>query len=118
MSKITAMCGLICEDCRAFIATQKDDDELRTEVVKAWSTKDDPLKLEDIDCDGCTVGRRLHSFCAVCDVRICGLQRKVENCAYCGECPCEKLEKLLKSFQTGSGEEAKQNLEKSRGSSK
>ena len=118
MSKIIAVCGLICDDCRAFIASQNDDDELRKEVVKAWSTKEEPLKLEDIDCDGCTAGRRLHSFCAVCDVRICGLQRKVANCAYCENYPCDKLERLLKSFQTVSGEEAKRNLEKIKESQK
>jgi len=114
MSKIIAMCGLICDNCKAFIATQKDDDEMRQKVVDAWSTDDEPLKLEDIDCDGCTIGKRLHSFCAVCDVRICGLQRNVENCAYCDEYPCERLEKLLKSFRTVSGEEAKANLEEIR----
>lgn len=114
MSKTIAVCGLICEDCKAFIATQKDDDELRQKVVDAWSTDEERLELGDIDCDGCTVGGRLHSFCAVCEVRSCGLERGVENCAYCGEYPCGKLEKLLKSFQTVSGEEAKANLEEIR----
>ncbi|UCE96050.1 MAG: hypothetical protein JSV51_00065 [Candidatus Bathyarchaeota archaeon] len=51
-------------------------------------------------------------------MRICGLQRKIENCAYCEEYPCKKLESLLKSFQTVSGAEAKRNLEKIKGSNK
>ena len=110
MSKIIAMCGLICDDCIAFLATKKDDDTLRAEVVELWSTDEDPLRLEDVDCDGCLAGKRLHSFCRVCEARECGLQRNIENCAYCNEFPCGKLEKLWSSFQTVSGEEAKANL--------
>jgi hypothetical protein len=114
MNRIIAMCGLVCDDCMAFIATQKDDDGMRQKVVEAWSTEDERLKLEDVDCDGCTKGKRLHSFCAVCDVRLCGLQRNIENCAYCNEFPCDNLEKLWGSFQTVSGEKAKASLEEIR----
>jgi hypothetical protein len=105
-----AMCGLVCDDCIAFFATQKDDDKLREKVVEAWSTVEEPLRLEDVDCDGCTAGKRLHSFCQVCEVRKCGLQRSVDNCAYCNEFPCKRLERLWKSFRTASAEKAKTNL--------
>ena len=110
MNRMIAMCGLLCDDCIALIATQKDDDKLREKVVKAWSTEEEPLRLEDVDCNGCTVGKRLHSFCRVCDVRKCGLQRGVENCARCSEFSCEKLEKLWDTFRTVSAAEAKANL--------
>ena len=114
MGRIIAMCGLVCNDCISFIATQENDDKMREKVIEAWSTGMERLKLEDIDCDGCTIGRRLHTFCQVCDVRKCGLQRGIENCAYCGEFPCGKLEKLWSGFRTVSGAEAKANLEKIR----
>ena len=114
MDRIIAMCGLACDYCIAFIATQKNDDEMRQKVVEAWSTENERLKLEDVDCDGCTIGERLHSFCAVCDVRKCGLDKNIENCAHCDEFPCEKLEKLWNSFRTVSGEEAKTNLKRIR----
>lgn len=110
MSKMMAMCGLVCNDCIAFIATQKDDDKLRERVIEAWSTEKEPLRLEDVDCDGCIARKRLHTFCEVCEVRKCGLQRDIENCAYCNEFPCGKLEKLWGSFRTVSGEKAKANL--------
>ena len=110
MSKIIAMCGLVCNDCIAFIATQKNDDKLREKVVKDWSTEEEPLRLEDVDCDGCIAGKRLHSFCRICEVRKCGLERNIENCAYCDEFPCGKLEKLWGSFRSVSGEKAKANL--------
>jgi Protein of unknown function (DUF3795) len=110
--KMIAFCGIVCNDCRAFIATQRNDTELKREVAKAWSTKTETLKPEDIDCDGCMVtGRRLHTFCLTCEVRRCGYEKGVENCAYCREFPCEKLTGLWKSFKLT---EAEATLEKIR----
>jgi len=108
--EMIAMCGLVCNDCIAFVATQKNDDKLRERVVEAWSTEKERLRLEDVDCDGCKSEGRLYIFCEVCNVRKCGLQRGIENCGYCNEFPCEKLEKLWGSFRTVSGEDAKANL--------
>ena len=99
--KMIGFCGITCNDCRAFIATQRNDTELKKEVAKAWSTEKEILKLEDIDCDGClATGRRLFKFCEICEVRRCGHEKGVENCAYCGEFPCQKLSAFWKSFKT------------------
>jgi hypothetical protein len=96
--KMIAYCGIVCTDCRAFIATQTNDRRLKEEVAKAWSTEKEPLKPEDMNCDGCMVtGRRLHTFCATCEVRRCGREKTVVNCAYCREYPCAKLTTLWKS---------------------
>jgi hypothetical protein len=110
MSKITAICGLVCSNCIAFIATQKNDNKLREKAVESWSTDKKRLRLEDINCDGCTVGKRLCPFCRLCDVRKCGLKRNIKNCAYCSEFQCEKLEKLFRRFRTVYRKEAKANL--------
>ena len=114
MSKITAVCGLACDECVAFIATQRDDDVMRQKVVEMWSTEDEQLKIEDVDCDGCMTGGKLHSYCAVCDVRKCGTEKNVENCGYCEKFTCDRLEKLWKGFRTVSAKEARANLEKIR----
>jgi len=107
--KMIAFCGITCSDCRALIATQRNDTELKKEVAKAWSTKEETLKPEDINCDGClATGQRLFKFCEVCEVRRCGYGKRVENCAYCREFPCEKLTGLGKSFSIT---EAKATLE-------
>lgn len=107
--KLIAFCGLICTDCPAFIATQKNDDKLRGKVAKSWSTEKEILKPEDINCDGCLIiGKRLIKFCKICAVRGCGLEKNVENCAYCDEYPCEKLDRLWKHIQAP---EAKATLE-------
>ena len=107
--KMVAFCGIVCDDCRALIATQRSDTELKKEVAKAWSTKKETLKPEDINCDGClATGQRLFKFCGVCGVRRCGYEKGVENCAHCREFPCGKLTGLWKSFSIT---EAKATLE-------
>jgi hypothetical protein len=98
--KMVAFCGIVCSDCRAFIATQANDGELRKKVAKTWSTKKDVLRPEDIDCDGCLpAGQRLFKFCGICDVRRCGQEKGVDNCAHCPEFPCERLTGLWKHFR-------------------
>lgn len=111
MDKIIAMCGLACDECEAYIATQKNDDKMKQKVVEAWSSEEWQLKLEDIDCDGCIAGKRLHKFCFECDVRACGLEKGVKNCAYCNDFSCEKLENHLRDLSTSSAQKAKANLE-------
>lgn len=90
--KIIAFCGLLCNECPAFIAKRTDDDELREKTAERWSTEEFPLEPEDINCDGCVHGEEILTFCTVCGVRRCGVERGVENCAYCVEYPCKKLE--------------------------
>ena len=94
MEKVIGMCGLICSDCPAYIATQNDDDEERKKTAQSWTSDEYRLKPGDINCDGCiTTGNRIMSFCFECDIRQCGVEREVENCAHCDEYPCGKLEK-------------------------
>lgn len=88
---LISFCGLICNDCPAFIARKTDDEDLRKKTAEGWSTEEFPLEPGDIDCDGCT-GESTMKFCAVCDVRICGMEKGIQNCAYCVEYPCKKLE--------------------------
>jgi hypothetical protein len=98
--KMIAVCGIVCTDCRAFIATQTNDRKLKEKAAKAWSSKKETLKPEDIECDGCLATRqRLFKFCEVCGVRRCGYEKGVENCAYCREFPCERLTGLWKRFR-------------------
>lgn len=95
MQKMIAFCGLNCRDCPALIATQKDDNEERKRVAELWSSEEEALNPEDINCDGCLmVGKRLIKFCEACEVRRCGLEKNIANCAHCDEYPCGKLDKL------------------------
>lgn len=96
-ARIVAYCGIPCSDCPAYIATRKNDDALRRETAKKWSEmfKAD-IKPQDINCDGCpTDSERIFNHCRVCEIRKCGREKKVKNCAYCPEYPCQKLSAFL-----------------------
>jgi hypothetical protein len=96
MQRMIAICGLICSVCPAFTATQKDDEEEKKRIADLWSTDEYPLKPGDIHCEGCLAFRaKVMSFCEACDVRQCGFDNKVENCAHCDEFPCEKPDKIF-----------------------
>ncbi len=91
--KMVAFCGIICTECPAYIATKNDDNELREETAKKWSSDEYPIKISDINCYGCVVeGKQMMEFCSECKVRDCGIEKGVNNCAYCDEYICETLE--------------------------
>ena len=98
MEKIIAFCGLICCECPAYIATQNDDDDERAKVAGTWSKQyDHEIKPEDINCDGCTSeGGRHLAYCSTCEIRACGIEMEVINCAYCMDYPCDKLDNFFK----------------------
>ncbi|MHA1772305.1 MAG: DUF3795 domain-containing protein [Candidatus Thorarchaeota archaeon] len=115
MTEVTnvSCCGLVCTDCLAYKATKTDDDDLREELAKKWSTKELVLSPQDIDCDGCRGGMgNLMKFCQTCEVRNCAIERGVDNCAQCEDYICDKLEQVFGFV----GEEAKARLEKIRAS--
>ena len=97
MNEMVSFCGLLCNECVAFIATKNDDDEKRAEVARLWSKQYNvDVKPEDINCDGCiSDSERLFSHCRVCEIRKCGKEKDLQNCAYCNEYTCEKLEKIF-----------------------
>ena len=98
MDKMIAYCGLVCTDCPAFIATQQDDQEALERVAAQWREE---FNAEDITaewcvCDGCLAfDGRLCGHCSECEIRACGIERKVLNCAHCDDYACEKLEKFF-----------------------
>ena len=101
-NKHIAICGLECGSCPMLIATQKDDEAMRTRVAKEWSEKyraeglDRPeLKPEDINCDGClSQSGNLYLYCRNCQIRKCALEKGISNCGECENYRCEKLIKL------------------------
>jgi hypothetical protein len=95
--KIIAACGLVCSECPAYIATQKNDDALRAETAAKWSKMfHAEIKAADIQCDGCpSDSGQLFSHCAVCEIRKCAREKKLATCARCPEYSCPKLESFL-----------------------
>jgi hypothetical protein len=95
MDKIIAYCGLVCTDCPAYIATQADDRAALERVAAQWREEYNApdITVESVICDGCLGSNgRYCSHCFECEIRACGMDRSVINCAYCADYACEKLE--------------------------
>jgi hypothetical protein len=97
VKEMVAFCGLTCTECPAYLATQNDDDEERTRVAETWSRQyNSDIKPEDINCGGCLPGHtKYFHHCSECDIRACGVAREVQNCAYCDDYLCERLERFF-----------------------
>ena len=100
MNEMISMCGLNCHECPTYIATQKDDDNLRKKVIEDWGKMMQmDLKTEDINCDGCLSKEgKFFAHCKNCAIRSCGTEKSIENCALCSEYSCDKLNSFLDKF--------------------
>ncbi|MCK5115353.1 MAG: DUF3795 domain-containing protein [Candidatus Aegiribacteria sp.] len=98
MNRIVGSCGIICNECPAFIAYRTDDQELREKTAKDWSKMyGAQIGASDINCVGCqaTEGVQI-THCAECDIRSCSQQtHHIANCGLCSEYPCERIEKFF-----------------------
>ncbi|MEO0185387.1 MAG: DUF3795 domain-containing protein [candidate division WOR-3 bacterium] len=108
MENLIAYCGLDCASCPAYIAKKNNDDALRKKTAQEWSKMFNvELKPEEINCDGCTIVGKHIGYCeTMCEMRKCAMQKKIVNCAYCEEYPCEKLNAFFDQVP-----EAKQRLD-------
>ena len=102
MNESIAYCGLNCYGCPIYTATrEKDKDKqykMRVEIARQIKELyGDEYKPEDIsNCDGCkTQDGRLFSGSNNCYMRKCTRKKRIENCAYCQDYPCEELQKLF-----------------------
>jgi Protein of unknown function (DUF3795) len=94
---MTGYCGLDCDRCEAFIATQKNDDTLRAKVAAEWAKSyNAPIGPEHINCTGCkSAGVKTYYCEQLCEVRKCATTRSISTCAECSAYPCSVLGHLL-----------------------
>lgn len=96
MDRMVAYCGLVCSDCRAYIATQSKDPAALERVAAQWREQFNwtNITADMILCDGCsdTDRERRSHYCDLCEIHACALERGVANCAYCADYACDKLE--------------------------
>ncbi|RLC46801.1 MAG: hypothetical protein DRH57_05360 [Candidatus Cloacimonadota bacterium] len=110
MEKMIAYCGIVCTDCPAYIATKTNSEVKAQETANMWSNQFGvKFVIDDVWCDGCLVEGRKCSHCADCKIRSCAISKELENCAYCDDYPCNKLDKFLNFVPN-----AKKTLEKIR----
>lgn len=100
MKELIAHCGLDCEKCEAFIATQKNDNALREKVALDWSKMNNvKITAEMINCDGCRSNGRKTPYCSqLCEIKKCSVSKKYSTCGDCKNIDkCEKLGMITKN---------------------
>jgi hypothetical protein len=99
-NKLIAYCGLVCSDCGAYIATQKNDDTLRKEQAEKWAKQYNIpiMKASDVNCTGCNSKGIQMGHCAGCQILTCAKEKDLTNCGYCITYPCAKLEFVIKHY--------------------
>jgi hypothetical protein len=106
-----AMCGLDCAVCPAYIVHQTGDKALQRKTAGEWKAQyGADITPEMVDCVGCVMVRGPHiGHCFECEIRKCGLAKKVKNCAVCVLYPCAIVSAFIDKVPP-----AKANLEKIR----
>ena len=102
--QMLSYCGIDCSACPAFMATQANDLEKLATLAGEWF--DGATDYTIILCDGCKGEEHIMKWCAECPTRTCAIERELENCAYCADFGCEKLNKVFEMSA-----DAKSNLE-------
>lgn len=97
MNTLISFCGLNCQECPAYIATQANDQQAKERLLEKWQQEyNNPLMdINAVTCDGCTSKGRLGGYCNYCEIRACGVERGVDTCAGCSDYACEKLLKFF-----------------------
>jgi hypothetical protein len=111
LNSIVGYCGIVCSGCPVLIATQRNDDAERRRVAELFTRQyGREYKPEDINCDGCISDSPcIFHYCNVCEIRKCGREKNIKNCAFCTDYPCERLSKLFAEYS-----KAKETLDKIR----
>jgi predicted nucleic acid binding AN1-type Zn finger protein len=108
MATLIAACGLDCAKCDAYIATQANDQAALEQIAAKWRVEYNTpgLVAANILCDSCMAGGRTIGHCTECKIRLCVLERGLENCATCPDYACETLTAFLQNVP-----QARMNLE-------
>lgn len=91
MEKVIAYCGYDCTNCPVYQATKKKDLELLKIIL--YNANPD-ASIESIGCMGCTDCNNQNHFCGKCPIRLCAIDKKLENCGFCKDFPCKKLDTI------------------------
>lgn len=94
MTKI-GYCGDNCLSCPRYTATISNNIEKLKETALMWKRvgwRDTILNIDEIKCGGC----KTVTWCRYNDIRMCAIDRQLNNCGECGQYPCNKINLVFK----------------------
>ena len=93
MKSIIARCGYRCDLCQAYRGNVKNTDDQARFSDGMMKYYEYYLPIEKCYCDGCLTDDSIEPqlIDSECKVRACVIEKKLENCAYCDDYPCEIL---------------------------
>jgi len=81
--RVAAVCGLSCEVCTVYIASQEDPARLARLAGRFGVAPD------ELHCDGCRSDRR-SVHCRTCEFVACAEGRGIDFCGQCADYPCAR----------------------------
>lgn len=90
MKDTIAVCGLFCESCGVYIATQNNNEKELERIATMMKTT-----REEIRCNGCR-SEVLSPHCRKCEFRSCTQNKNIPNCEDCQTYPCEAIMEFQK----------------------
>lgn len=83
-----AYCGLYCDACSVYIASQFNKERLQVIAGKM------NVPVEEMHCNGCK-SDIISKHCKTCNIKACCTEKGFQSCAECADVPCD----ILKEFQ-------------------
>ncbi len=91
-----SFCGMNCEECPVYQATQKQDKAHQIWLAAEYSTESSWYSPSEMTCHGCHSEQRLESkMCQTCALRSCAESRVRQTCAECPDFPCSLIERYV-----------------------
>lgn len=91
--EIISCCGIMCGECPVYIASEREDEQMKKYLARKFSTPERQLTPGDICCKGChSPDREDDKFRGECRIRACCREKSVRLCAECREFPCDKVQ--------------------------
>ncbi|MFZ5980089.1 MAG: DUF3795 domain-containing protein [Candidatus Zixiibacteriota bacterium] len=93
MKRIVARCGYRCDLCLAYRENIKNTDDQARFSDGLMKYYEYYLPIENCYCDGCLTDDSVKPqlIDPGCEVRACVIKKKLENCSFCEEYPCDIL---------------------------
>ena len=88
-----AYCGYDCSECPVYKATMSNNLEELKCVLFAPHNKEHTI--ESLGCYGCNDPRSKNHMCSNCFIKNCATSKKIKNCGYCDEFPCNYLKNYI-----------------------